>query len=110
MVRVLIDSSDKLVECLEVQSQIKIMYECFLFVSDVHKSRIQGREQFLYLSEINIPYRIAVALNRLLVQFDQLVIFHQSQRYFCRIDIDDKIFYGLHRFLDFLKKQGRRAP
>ena len=82
VVGIQVNSPDELVECLKVQTEVKVMYECLLFVSDVNEGSIQGRENLLDFSKIDISYRITVPLAGLFVEFDEPMVFHQCYRNF----------------------------
>ena len=69
-------------EVKTIKSEVKVVDKCFLLVSDINKSSIQGRKNLLHLSEIYITYRKAVTLAGLLVELDQPVVFHQCYRDF----------------------------
>ena len=58
------------------------MDESLFLVSDVHKGSVQGRQQLFHFSEVYITHRKIVALARLLVELDQLVVLQQSYRDF----------------------------
>ena len=82
VVRILVYLPYELVERTEIQPQVEIMHESLLFIADVHKGGIQGRKYFLHLPEIHVPDGEVMALARLLVELDQLVVFQQSYRDF----------------------------
>ena len=85
---------DEFVEGVEIKSEVEVMDKCFLLVTDVHESGIQSRQEFLHLSQVNVTHRKTVPFDRFLVQFNQPVVFHQSDGDLRRTDFHNKVFYG----------------
>ena len=88
----------ELVERGEVQSEIQIVDERFLGVSDVDKCGVQRRHDLLDPSEEDISDRISVTLTGFLVELDQPVVFHQGDLDLLRTDVDYEVFFD---FLSF---------
>ena len=88
----------ELVERGEVQSEIQIVDERFLGVSDVYERGVQRRHDLLDPSEEDISDRISVTLTGFLVELDQPVVFHQGDLDLLRTDVDYEVFFD---FLSF---------
>ena len=53
---------DESIESFEVKTEVQIMNESFLGVTDIDESGIQCRKEFLDLAKIHVPDRIALTL------------------------------------------------
>ena len=85
------------IECVEIQTQVQVMNESFLLVTDIHEGSIERWKKFLHLSEIYISYGKTVPLAGLLVQFDQPMVFHQRDVYILGCYIDNQILLRIFR-------------
>ena len=104
----LLESSDKgedikaaaetiLAEEREKLTQVQVMNESFLLVTDIHEGSTERWKKFLHLSEIYISYGKTVPLAGLLVQFDQPMVFHQRDVYILGCYIDNQILLRIFR-------------
>ncbi len=94
-VGVQVDFLDEMVESLEIQAKVEIVHESILLVPYIHERGIQGREDFLYFSQIDIAHIVSPAAEFLLVVLYEPVVLEKGQGDIIFPDIDDKIFVHL---------------
>ena len=113
VVRVGVAAADEFVKSREIQTQVEVVDKCVFLVSDIDKGGVQGGQEFLDSTEVDVTHREIVSLARLLVEFNQPAVFHQGDVNFLRRYVDDQVFVGFLRFhlLDTnLRKKGCPDP